>query len=584
MKLQVKTINMKVLIVVCAVFVIPYILSSFYVTSFIREKIEDDYIKLSDEQMERVNHALYYNVIEQASQAVDVFSKRKETVNLIKNLGSKKWKANELNPDLYDYLQIYKEANKNLAAVAVGSEEGGYFEYPSDGEADTYDPRVRPWYIPAIENPNEVIITDPYVRTNGVLGIAVSKAVFDDNGKIVGVIGFGWNIINFQKEIESIKLGLNGYIVILDRNNNMIVNQKSEIRKDDVEKLNFESNSIQKMQMDDKIRYAKVKVTDNGWKIISIMDINELDNQTFNIINSIKITYVSTLLAITSIFILIYLRFTIYTRKLLDSACAIMNGDKNIPIDTDRDDELGLIAKAFDKMICELEKRNKEITRLNGLNIVGQMASGLAHEIRNPMTTVRGYLQMMQRKPDCEKYRDRFTLMIQELDRANIIIKEFLSLAKNKLVNLQLISLNDIITNMHPLIYSDAVMQNKIVRTDLAPIPDLLLDENEIRQLILNLVRNSLEAMEEKKTLTLQTFFDGEDEVIFTVRDQGKGIDPTILENIGIPFNTTKDNGTGLGLPICYSIAERHGAKIKVKTGDNGTTVFIKFKVPDTTN
>lgn len=581
MKFKVNSINKKVLIVVGIVFILPYMLSSFYITSFIEKKVEDDYIKLSDQQMDRIYYALYYNVIEQASQAINVFSKRKETKNLIQNIDNKICKSGDLDPTSYDYLEIYKDARKNyITAIGIGTEKGGYFEYPGSiyGEEETYNPRVRPWYVPAITNPDQIIVSDPYVKTNGEYAIAVSKAVIGDDKKPIGVIGIGWDIGNFQKEVQSVKIGLSGYIIILDKNNNMIINQKQEIGISEISKLNTDSNSIQRLIVDDKIKYARVKTTSTGWKILSIMDADELDMQIFNIVNSIRITYVFTLIIITIVFMVIYLRFYSYIRKLLDAACAIMKGNKRIKIDDARNDELGVIAKALNKMIIEVEKRNKELCRLNGLNLVGQMASGIAHEIRNPMTTVRGYLQLMCRKQELEKYKDRFDLMIDELDRANSIITEFLSLAKNKAVNLELNNLNTIISNIYPLLNSDALLQNKELETDFDySLPEVLVDEKEIRQLILNLVRNGFDAMDERKTLTIKTSFSNE-EVILAIKDEGTGIDPKILENIGIPFMTTKDTGTGLGLPVCYSIAARNNAAIVVDSSENGTTFYVKFK------
>ena len=104
----------------------------------------------------------------------------------------------------------------------------------------------------------------------------------------------------------------------------------------------------------------------------------------------------------------------------------------------------------------------------------------------------------------------------------------------------------------------------------------MLLDEKEIRQLILNLVRNGLEAMQPGGTLTLRTFKENGD-IVFPSGSR-KGIEPKVLEKIGTPFFTTKDNGTGLGLALCYSIATRHNAKIEIDTNDRGTTFFVKFK------
>ena len=235
---------------------------------------------------------------------------------------------------------------------------------------------------------------------------------------------------------------------------------------------------------------------------------------------------------------------------------------------------------AYQYIIRDITQRKefeKEMARLDRLNLIGEMAAGIGHEIRNPMTTVRGFLQILGEKEECAKYKEYFDLMIDELDRANSIITEFLKLAKNKTLDKKLINLNDEIKILLPLIQSDAMKSDKYIVLELEVIPDLLLDEKEIRQVIFNLVRNGLEASPTGSVLTIRTFSDGDD-VVLAIQDSGKGISPDVLERIGTPFFTTKDNGTGLGLAVCYSIAARHNAKIEIETGVNGTTFFIRLK------
>jgi len=245
--------------------------------------------------------------------------------------------------------------------------------------------------------------------------------------------------------------------------------------------------------------------------------------------------------------------------------------------------EARIVATGEDDILCiarditELKLLQNEITRLDRLNLVGEMAASIGHEVRNPMTTVRGFLQMLSRKPELLNFNDFFTLMIEELDRANAIISEFLSLAKNKAVSLEPHNLNSIIKSIEPLIQADAAISDKCLRLELSDIPDLLVDAKEIRQLILNLTRNGLEAMPPGKALTIKTYQEG-NEAILAVQDEGHGIDPNLLEKLGTPFLTTKETGTGLGLPICYSIAKRHNAEITIETGANGTTFGVLFK------
>jgi PAS domain S-box-containing protein len=227
------------------------------------------------------------------------------------------------------------------------------------------------------------------------------------------------------------------------------------------------------------------------------------------------------------------------------------------------------------------ERKNLELqmARLDRLNVVGQIAACIGHEIRNPMTSVRGFLQILAQNDLYQQDIEHFELMIEELDRANCIITEFLSLARNKTLELKNHDLNNIVQSILPLINAEALVQDKVVQVYLQEIPSLLLDEGEIRQLLLNLARNALDAMPPNKRLTIQTYREGE-EVVLAVRDQGQGIHPDILREIGKPFVTTKKDGTGLGLAVCFSIADRHNAVIEVESSQSGSTFYVRFKLP----
>ena len=229
------------------------------------------------------------------------------------------------------------------------------------------------------------------------------------------------------------------------------------------------------------------------------------------------------------------------------------------------------------KDISERKQVEREMARLEQLNMVGEMAAGIGHEIRNPMTTVRGFLQMLGGKKELIEYKAHFDLMIEELDRANSIITEFLSLAKDKPSDLKTQNLNKVVKALFPLMESDSINSEKYITLELnEEIPDLLLDEKEIRQVILNLVRNGLEAMSPGGNLTVKTFT-ANNEVVLAVQDQGTCIESEVLEKLGQPFLTTKENGTGLGLSLCYSIVNRHNAVMEVETSREGTTMYVKF-------
>lgn len=227
--------------------------------------------------------------------------------------------------------------------------------------------------------------------------------------------------------------------------------------------------------------------------------------------------------------------------------------------------------------VTEIKKLQQEMGRLGELNLVGEMAASIGHEIRNPMTTARGFLQMLSAKDECTQYKEYFDIIIEELDRANNIVTEFLSMTPKKHGLLKPVNLNTTIETLYPLIKADALIRDNQVHLELCIIPDLMLDESSLRQMILNLARNGIDAMSKGGILTISTYLEG-DEVIMAVADQGKGMDQWILDKLGTPFFTTKENGTGLGLAVCYKIAEKNNSYIKVETGTWGTKFLVHFK------
>lgn len=233
----------------------------------------------------------------------------------------------------------------------------------------------------------------------------------------------------------------------------------------------------------------------------------------------------------------------------------------------------------YSRDITDRKQLEKEIARLDRLNLIGEIAASIGHEIRNPLTSIRGFLQMLKCQDEYEKDMMFFDLMIEELDRANDIITRFLAMAKDKRVDLQPQYLDEVIKYLYPMIKADANYKDMDVDLNLGKPPMPLIDAKEIRQMILNMARNGLEAMSPGGILTIGTTLEGND-IILYIKDQGRGLKPELIDKLGTPFLTTKENGTGLGLAVCYSIAARHNARIDFETGPEGTTFFVRFPLP----
>lgn len=233
----------------------------------------------------------------------------------------------------------------------------------------------------------------------------------------------------------------------------------------------------------------------------------------------------------------------------------------------------GVLVLAID---CTEKARDEAaLARLERLNLVGEMAASIAHEIRNPLTTVRGFLQLLSEKPEFTPYRKFTDLMTEEIDRACSIISTYLSLSRTA-VNTKPCCLSAVVKCFAPVLNSMVLVKSMRIRYALRSPAQIVANEAELRQLLTNLVNNALEAMAPRGTVSIVTAEQG-DAVNLVVSDEGCGIASELIPELGTPFLTTKENGTGLGLAVCYRIAERHGAKITVESSPLGSTFTIAF-------
>lgn len=242
------------------------------------------------------------------------------------------------------------------------------------------------------------------------------------------------------------------------------------------------------------------------------------------------------------------------------------------------DETAGLFFIGHD--ITELQSLKDEVGKIERLSLVGQMAASITHEIRNPMAVIRGFVQLLNERSSDDQ-QSYFRIVLEELDRVNAIINDFLSLAQNRIVPKEPSMLHEIINELLPLIWADANMRGQSIDLRLSEHMDSLeMNSKEIKQLILNLARNGMEAMNDKGVLRIETI-NFKDTVQLRVIDTGAGIPQDKLVHLFEPFYTTKTNGTGLGLPLCLSIVEGHNGKIHVEsTVDVGTTFIISFCKP----
>ncbi|WP_243298323.1 PAS domain-containing sensor histidine kinase [Bacillus litorisediminis] len=224
--------------------------------------------------------------------------------------------------------------------------------------------------------------------------------------------------------------------------------------------------------------------------------------------------------------------------------------------------------------VTERLEMQEQLRKSDTLNVVGELAAGIAHEIRNPMTALKGFIQLLQSsvKEDHSMY---FNVITSELQRIESIITEFLVLAKPQAVHYLKKDIVQIMKETLELLHAQAMMHNVQFQTIFyRDIPKIYCEPNQLKQVFINIIKNAIEAMPKGGviTVTIQKYINHT--IRISIRDEGSGISKERLKKLGEPFYTTKERGTGLGLMVSYKIIEEHSGLIEVESEVGDGTVF----------
>jgi len=220
----------------------------------------------------------------------------------------------------------------------------------------------------------------------------------------------------------------------------------------------------------------------------------------------------------------------------------------------------------------------EKVVKAEKFSVIGELAAGIAHEVRNPLTAIKGFLQLLaQRFHKTDQVQQYINIMLDEIRRINCIISEFLLLARPAVPIKKVTGIHGILDEIVLLTEGELYIKNiQLIREYDNSCPAVTVDVEQIKQVFLNLVTNATAAMPDKGRLTVKTAYDRfENAVRIYFTDTGIGIDPSHLGSIFDPFFTTKEEGTGLGLTVSYRIIENHGGKIEVNSRTGEGTSFI---------
>jgi len=255
----------------------------------------------------------------------------------------------------------------------------------------------------------------------------------------------------------------------------------------------------------------------------------------------------------------------------------------SLPVYNQDSNFMGRVLLMYD--LSELKRLEKEVQRHDRLVALGKMAAGVAHEVRNPLSSIKGFATLLGSKfKDGSQEHEAADLLVHEAERLNRSITELLNYARPTTLMKDTINLGDIVASSLKLISSDAQALGVKISLERGPnIPDIEADRDRINQVLLNLYLNGLQAMEnssrEKELAVSVQVDDAEGAVRIDIKDSGIGIPQESIEKVLDPYFTTKPEGTGLGLALAYKIIDEHNGSIRF-TSVEGQGTTVSFTLP----
>ena len=399
--------------------------------------------------------------------------------------------------------------------------------------------------------------------------------------------------------VESIQIGENGYGFLIDQKGRMLAHPDFAPYRFNIK--NYPSSSVKRLIHDmmnkntgwknyiylerKKVAvFSSVPIVD--WSMAVTIANSEYKKEATAIKENITlIVVIAALLTIGMISILSYW-ITRPIRRLVEATNQIAAGNLKQEIPIQSKDELGELTASFNSMTKHLSRVQNELVRSEKLISLGRLSAGVAHEIRNPLNAIKGAIVFLQRRRSQDRLvQEYITLISEEIDRLNRFVSEFLNFAKEKQLHIVRTDVNRLIRNVQHLHSKKAQDHNIRFANHLDPfLPHVPLDSDQMEQVLVNCLLNAIEAMPEGGEIHFTTIVERDGSLIspttikIIIEDTGIGITSEHLQNIFDPFFSTKETGTGLGMPLSLGIVESHGGSLKVTSVEGqGTRVVIEL-------
>ena len=427
------------------------------------------------------------------------------------------------------------------------------------------------------------------------LVIYVSRQLLGPSLDPVGEVVIALNYDKVIALVLEVKVGEQGYAFMVDRQGRTIAHPfyrpyeynlskypDPRLREFVVNMMMGEAGWRTYYHMGEKAAaYAPVPAM--NWSLAVTIPIEEFKKEASSLGQNVVQVVVATVFLTALVVGILSYNLLRPVRRLAAATERIASGDLSQEIAVKSKDELGLLTQSFNRMIRNLREIQSELIRSEKLISLGRLSAGVAHEIRNPLNAMKGAIVYLQRRKPGDPLIEEYTqLILEEIERLDLFVTEFLYFAKQSAPKPVLTNLNDLIHNTLTL-FDERLRQKTIRVTErLDPaLSSVYVDPHQMEQVLLNLVINAIDAMPHGGVLDVSSLADGvgaKPKAVIRFRDNGVGIPEHQLRNVFDPFYSTKEGGTGLGLPISLGIVESHGGELRIQSVEGqGTEAVIEL-------
>ncbi|MCM3644933.1 PAS domain S-box protein [Priestia aryabhattai] len=479
----------------------------------------------------------------------------------MKSLEDREQQLNTLIEHMPDFVNFKDgEGNwikANKFAIQLFNLENIQYKGKRDSELENFTNVSREKLI-SCENSDEKVWKDgKLIRYEEVIPVSnedykifdtIKVPIFHTNGQRKGLIVIGRDITDKKKIEQRLKDNEQLYRSLVENNTDAIINLD----------LNF--NILSANEATEKITgYCKEELIKKTFS--DLVDKKDQTKVTENFINASKGKTSRTEMS-----------------GIHKKGHSILLGIKSEPLRIN-EKLVGIFTVVRD--ITAAKEKEELIRKSEKLSVVGELACAVAHEVRNPLTALKGFVQLLQYKNINNEDKHYYDIMLTEIERINLIVSEFMMLSRPQAITYQNKNVVSLLVDVITLLETIAIMKNiEVTREFESNISLVKCEGNQIKQVFINIFKNAIEAVPTNGKIHIKVKKWKNSRICISFSDNGNGIPNDLIGRLGEPFYTTKEKGTGLGLMVCYKIIEEHGGRINIKSEMNqGTTVDIIFPI-----